>query len=350
MRQPLDLWGQRGWCGQEVSGESHYTDAIRKVFGGKLSSEWSEAAAVAQLVPEPTNKYDRNAVQVLINGAVVGYLPKEDAARFSPLLSKLVAQGWLPQVAARVLGALVSDYEYDNRGRGRETTRFAGNVMLDLAEPHMLVPANLAPESPHVMLPHGGAIQVTGEEAYLSSLAPLVGSAGETWIHVTLHEVTEQLARTTKTLIEVRVNGSAAGRLTPKMSGELLPAVRHFADRGLATAGRAILKGNQLKADITLYVARAGELAADLLASPPVASGSGAGSPAGSVVPGDLVSGGTAATTTSTPAAIAEVATWRFNPPPGWPEPPPGWVPPSGWTPPPGLPAAPEGWQWWQSS
>jgi hypothetical protein len=88
---------------------------------------------------------------------------------------------------------------------------------------------------------------VTGEEAYLSSLSPLVGAAGETWIHVTMHEVTEQLTRSTKTLIEVRVNGSPAGRLTPKMSSELLPVVRHFADQGLTTGGRAILKETSSK-------------------------------------------------------------------------------------------------------
>jgi hypothetical protein len=201
-----------------------------------------------------------------------------------------------------------------------------------------------------VMLPHGSAIQVTGEEAYLSRLAPLVGSAGETWIHVTLHEVTEQLARTSKTLIEVRVNGHAAGRLTPKMSGELLPGVRHFVDRGLMTGARAILKGNQLKADITLYVARSGELAEEWLANPPVAAGSGGGSPVDSILSGDVVAGSTAANTA--PAATSAVTTtgWRFNPPPGWPEPPPGWVPPSGWIPPSGLPPVPEGWHWWQES
>jgi hypothetical protein len=33
VRQPLDLWGQRGWHSQEVAGESHYFDGIRKVLG-----------------------------------------------------------------------------------------------------------------------------------------------------------------------------------------------------------------------------------------------------------------------------------------------------------------------------
>ena len=38
---------------------------------------------------------------------------------------------------------------------------------------------------------------------------------------------------------------------------------------------------------------------------------------------------------------------WRFNSPPGWPEPPAGWMPPPGWQPDPSWPAAPGDWQWW---
>jgi collagen type III alpha len=133
------------------------------------------------------------------------------------------------------------------------------------------------------------------------------------------------------------------------MSGELLPGVRHFADRGLTTGARAILKGNKLKADITLYVARSGELAEGWLANPPIATGSGGGGSAGSVVPGDAVAEDTAEAGSPKATSVdAAPVSWRFNAPPGWPEPPPGWMPPAGWTPPPGLPPAPDGWQWWQ--
>jgi hypothetical protein len=38
---------------------------------------------------------------------------------------------------------------------------------------------------------------------------------------------------------------------------------------------------------------------------------------------------------------------YRFNSPPGWPEPPPGWVPPDGWTPDPSWPPAPPDWTYW---
>ena len=39
---------------------------------------------------------------------------------------------------------------------------------------------------------------------------------------------------------------------------------------------------------------------------------------------------------------------YRFNPPPGWPQPRPGWIPPAGpWGADPSWPAAPPGWQFW---
>lgn len=41
------------------------------------------------------------------------------------------------------------------------------------------------------------------------------------------------------------------------------------------------------------------------------------------------------------------MATFRFNPAPGWPVPPSGWIPPKGWVPDPCWPPAPQGWQWW---
>jgi hypothetical protein len=38
---------------------------------------------------------------------------------------------------------------------------------------------------------------------------------------------------------------------------------------------------------------------------------------------------------------------FKFNVPPGWPEPPTGWTPPEGWTPDPSWPPAPAGWSFW---
>ena len=102
------------------------------------------------------------------------------------ILSALVGQGWTPQVAARIWS-----FDY---GDGD----FQASVRLDLAEPHLLVPANMPPSGAHRLLPIGGAIQVTGEEKHLDALAPFLRPEGECWAYVTLHPVVEQLARSTR--------------------------------------------------------------------------------------------------------------------------------------------------------
>ncbi len=53
-----------------VKGESHYQANIRRVAApGKR----------VDLVPEPTNPYDRNAVRVDCDGLCIGYIPREQA-------------------------------------------------------------------------------------------------------------------------------------------------------------------------------------------------------------------------------------------------------------------------------
>jgi hypothetical protein len=171
---PFDLWGQRGWAGAEVAGESHYAQQLRSLFGEDFKPSGTEIQVAVQLIPEPTNKFDGNAVGVWSGSAQWGYLPREDAARYVSVLSALVSRGWIPQVSARV------------------------------------------------------------------------------WAH----EIVEQLARSTRDVVEVRIDGVRVGQLTPKMSTELLPAIRHLAVRGEATGARAIVKGNRIKSEVVLYVAR----------------------------------------------------------------------------------------------
>ncbi len=64
-------------------------------------------------------------------------------------------------------------------------------------------------------------------------------------MYATLHHVIEQLARSTRDIVEVRVNGEPVGKLTPKMSGDVLPAVRFLAAHGRVTAARLLVSGNR---------------------------------------------------------------------------------------------------------
>lgn len=246
------IWGG-GWQNAEVVGESNYGKEIQRLLPRGFDESGHEVVADVLLSREPTNPYDRNAVAVRASTGTVGYLPKLEAARYAPVLDALAANGRVAQTTARIWGFMREEWDSNRK-------TFSGSVRLALPEPHMLFPANLPPTAPHVLLPLGSAIQVTGEENYRANLAPWLNAHGEAWVHATLQPVVESTARTSKTLVEVFIDGRAVGRLTPKMSQDLLPAVEYLAERGLATCVRAIVKGNALKADVVLHTARAGEL------------------------------------------------------------------------------------------
>jgi HIRAN domain len=73
----------------EAVGESHYQDTLWRIVGGP-SDEHVRHYTVAVLLPEPDNPYDANAVQVLIDAELVGYLSREDAAAYRPGLLRLM--------------------------------------------------------------------------------------------------------------------------------------------------------------------------------------------------------------------------------------------------------------------
>ncbi len=74
----------------EVVGESQYQDALWEIAGG-IRRDPVRHPADAVLLPEPDNPYDPNAIRVLIDGRVVGYLSRDDAAVYLPGLRRLMA-------------------------------------------------------------------------------------------------------------------------------------------------------------------------------------------------------------------------------------------------------------------
>lgn len=103
----------------DVVGEGNRQAALRRV----LAAEGREISVV--LLPEPDNAYDRNAVKVLAligDGPVepvhVGYLPREDAAAWSPRLSCLPTAVFVDAMLAGgtddkpSIGVFVNDPEF----------------------------------------------------------------------------------------------------------------------------------------------------------------------------------------------------------------------------------------------
>jgi len=71
---------------QEVVGEASYQPDLRR-----LAAQQSRHEIQVLLLPEPTNRHDRNAVRVVAtNGdCTIGYLPREDAAMYQSRLTEL---------------------------------------------------------------------------------------------------------------------------------------------------------------------------------------------------------------------------------------------------------------------
>lgn len=71
----------RGNTMVEIVGESNYQQALAR-FAGPKTPTGVDVWKTADLVPEPRNPYDKNAVSVRIEGEVVGYLARAVAIRF----------------------------------------------------------------------------------------------------------------------------------------------------------------------------------------------------------------------------------------------------------------------------
>lgn len=67
-----------GQYGFQVVGESHHQAAIERIVGG-TSRDGAHYQCIAAVRAEPTNLYDRNAVEVLIDDIQVGYIPAYQA-------------------------------------------------------------------------------------------------------------------------------------------------------------------------------------------------------------------------------------------------------------------------------
>jgi hypothetical protein len=75
-----------------VVGESFYQPALLAISG---SSPGEEVAldCIAELVPEPSNPHDPNAIMVKVEGRCVGHLSRQNAVRFGPRINAMIKAG-----------------------------------------------------------------------------------------------------------------------------------------------------------------------------------------------------------------------------------------------------------------
>jgi hypothetical protein len=320
---PAPLWATKGWCDQEVVGTSYREAAIRSLLRGRDLREGVELNLTAHLIPEPDNPADANAVKVVCNGSHVGYLPADIAPLYQPLLAGIIASGFAPEVPAQIWAREQDDWEVDGRGRSHTSVQLHKKVRIDLAEPNVVWAANSPPADRFELLPRGKSITVPPGGADRSGLARYLGSVTERAVYATLTLVLDLEASKTRQLVEVAVDGQSLGRLTPRMSEELAPALTFLNDRRLIVVARCHIRGNALKTDVVLHLARATGLDSAWLDS---VANRVLEQPAGDRRPGPG-------------AAVATEATVQIGAAAGEPQP--------GWQPAPEWPPAPPDWHFW---
>jgi len=245
---PYRLPNADGAATVDVVGESDRLEEIAAVLGRPLKKdERHEQRIDVQLVPEPDHPGDPTAVSVRAAGRVIGYLP--DSAAYQPPLARITASGVVPTTGAQLTATRTS--------RGLRAT-----VRLALVDAELIAPANTPPTTPYSLIPWGRGLQVLREDEHFAQLVDVLPGGGRGLVIVTLHPLDDR--------IEIRLDGSPVGELSPAVSQQFAPTVRHLQSLGLTAAAHAALRSSPLQAELTLQAARASELPEHWVDGPPV--------------------------------------------------------------------------------
>ena len=102
-----------------IVGEQSYQDNLKKIASPK-EEESKFFECYAKVSSEPFNQYDKNAIKVEINGLLVGYLSKSEAAKLSS------------KVANKTVPAVIDGGWKDEESTGSYGVKLAINNVNDL--------------------------------------------------------------------------------------------------------------------------------------------------------------------------------------------------------------------------
>lgn len=231
----LEMLGRGGgYYGQRVAGESHHFRDLAHLAGPAASGE---RELTASLQREPGNRHDPNAVKVVIEGRLVGYLPRGDAPAYQVPLQLIEQKGRLATCKARLWWSR----EYDD---------FLASVSLDLADPAQIVPI-VWPDTTgrSVVLPAERSYHIHGESEHMEVLKALMNRAyipGKIAAYGTLHIVERTTPRSANRVIVIRIEDNEIGELSKQMSAKFLPLIEPLEAAGIACYAEVLLTGNVL--------------------------------------------------------------------------------------------------------
>lgn len=250
------LPGKNNWQNFEIVGESYREAEISAALGRPMKlDEEVEETLEALLIPEPDNPFDSNAISVRVRGQVVGYLSREAAAAYHPIIHRITASGLVAATTTRIWAVTRNSWDESDK------PRFYSNIRIFPPEPHQILPLNNDPQTSVAVLPWGGALQVTGEEKHFDHLFNYVPKDGEGLVILTMHRIVQALKNgTERDLVEVRLDGERVGQLTAVTSGHFLPSITHAEDFDKELGVWAKIRGSGLAAELVIHGARAADL------------------------------------------------------------------------------------------
>lgn len=225
-----------GWL-VNVVGESFHQDNLEMVSGGRTEDGPAITMVTAELVREPENPFDANAVRVDIDGRPCGHLARQEASDYHATLDALAAVGRPATCRAWLTGG----WQRGVLDKGSFGVRLDVHPDLDLAERA-------------AMLPFGdGRVSLIGEQHAQEHLEALLAGSDRVEIIAVLGEPAEKIG--------VWVNAQLVGTLTAKMSERYGPWVREVQEALLPASCEARIIRGPKKIEVFLKLATPGERA-----------------------------------------------------------------------------------------
>ncbi|GEE00973.1 hypothetical protein nbrc107696_14190 [Gordonia spumicola] len=265
------LWtrGRSTWCNQEVAGARHYRQSIERLFSPAWNRDGEELRTDVELVPEPDNEYDSNAVAVCVDGSRLGHLPAEVASRWVRTIRRITDSDCTATTSGRIYLSEQDDWSDWSATTPSKRIFVRFDILLP-EDPNDAIPLNDPPPSPHILLPKGGIVQVTKEAEYFDTLHEHVPESGHGLLYATLHRDSSTTSRSSRAVVAVHIDGEKIGELTPAMSAKFLPMIDHLSARTVIPACWADITGSAVAAEVRIDAVKAHEAPDEVLEGAPV--------------------------------------------------------------------------------
>lgn len=232
---------------QEVVGESHYQDSLVLHAGGKTPDGAAHPLLTAQLVADPSNRHDKFAVRVELNGDLVGHLPRGVSSLFQAVVIALAEEGTPATCRAWLTGG------WDRDG-GSGTI----GVILDVALP----PAPSSGSKPLFpwLVPEclgrgRGRLALVGEERFQGRLRALQ-ARGMFVVRLCRSEAPPYKTSIRGPYLVAYADDHPIGMLTAQSAARYLPVVQEINQRGLEATCYAEVDPGNTKLEVQLWLCK----------------------------------------------------------------------------------------------